>query len=269
MYPIKDGINNNIDPRSLIESLQELSAEYHKDVGEMNRALLQAKDKYQFILNENNEKIQSAQDEMSEENNRIQKEFEEIRKMYEKNLPELNEEKIRIQSQYYKEKSKFDCEFQTKVNEATNKLSEINIKFIINSKENLKEIEEMKISLEKEISELNLEYMSNLNKIDNSFKKELDSINQHIQDLTSYVNDTTVKLNQRREQASKNYHLSVENLTQDNNLAGEDYNRVCVSISQNIRERTQAYEASAANIRNAIEGAINHQRRQIVHSPFA
>ncbi|KAH8741440.1 hypothetical protein FG386_000053, partial [Cryptosporidium ryanae] len=144
MYQSKDGVNNNIDPRTLIISLQELSTEYHKDVGEMNRALLQAKDKYQFILNENNERIQNAQDEMSEENNRIQKEFEEIRKMYEKNLPELNEEKIRIQSQYYKEKSKFDCEFQTKVNEATNKLSEINIKSIVNSKENLKEIEEMK-----------------------------------------------------------------------------------------------------------------------------
>ncbi|KAH8741148.1 hypothetical protein FG386_000055 [Cryptosporidium ryanae] len=127
----------------------------------------------------------------------------------------------------------------------------------------------MKVSLEEEISKFNLEYKSNLNKIDSVYKKELDSINQNIQDLTNYVNDTTIKLNQRREQASKDYHLSVEKFTQDNNLAGEDYNRVCISISQEIRKRTQAYEASAANIRNAIEGAINYQKRQIVHSPFA
>lgn len=270
MYSTKTNANSSYaDPRSLLVNLQELSADYHREVAEMNGILVQAKEKYQLTLNENNEKIQKAQDQMSEENTLIQREFEELRKMYEKNLPGLNEEKIMIQSQYYKEKSKFDCEFQTKVNEATNKLSEINVKLMTSSKEALKEIEDLKAQLEREIVELNSEYRENLATIESSYKKELSAINQHIQDLTNYVNETTLKLNQRREQSSKDYHLSVERLTQENNTAGEEYNTTCISISQNIRIRTQNYENSAASIRNAIEGAINYQKRQVVHSPFA
>ncbi|KAJ1607867.1 hypothetical protein OIY81_2524 [Cryptosporidium canis] len=261
--------SGNTDPRSLLVSLQELSTDYHKEVAEMNKILFQAKERYQLTLNENNEKIQRAQDQMSEENILIQKEFEELRKMYEKNLPSLNEEKIMIQSQYYKEKSKFDCDFQTKVNEATNKLSEMNVKLMAMSKEGVQEIEDSRAQIEREIAELNAEYRENLSTIDASYKKELSAVNQHIQDLTNYVNETTLKLNQRREQSSKDYHLSVERLTQENNAAGEEYNATCISISQNIRIRTQNYENSAAGIRNAIEGAINYQKRQVVHSPFA
>ncbi|KAF7457447.1 hypothetical protein HWI79_2008 [Cryptosporidium felis] len=270
MYPTNSGINKGyIDPRSLVLSLQELSSDYHKDIAEMNSILLQAKEEYQITLHENNQRIQNAQDQMSEENNQIQMEFEELRKMYEKNLPELNQEKINIQSQYYKERSKFDCEFQTKVNEATNKLSEINVKAMTVSKEGIQEIENSRAQLEREIAELNKEYKTNLNQIEECYKKELANINQHIQELTSYVNDTTIQLNQRREESSKNYHLTVEKSTQDNNRAGEEYNTKCISISQNIRLRTQNYEHSATNIKNAIEGAINHQKRQVVHSPFA
>ncbi|CUV03980.1 hypothetical protein CPHLJ_1g390 [Cryptosporidium parvum] len=270
MYTTKNNMNSGYaDPRSLVLTLQELSTDYHKEIAEMNNILFQAKERYQLTLNENNEKIQRAQDKMSDENVQIQKEFEELRKMYEKNLPSLNEEKIMIQSQYYKEKSKFDCDFQTKVNEATNKLSEINVKLMTTSKEAVQEIEDLKAQLEREIAELNSEYRSNLSNIDVSYKKELNAVNQHIQDLTNYVNETTIKLNQRREQSSKDYHLSVERLTQDNNAAGEEYNATCISISQNIRMRTQNYENSASGIRNAIEGAINNQKRQVVHSPFA
>ncbi|OII75683.1 hypothetical protein cand_031130 [Cryptosporidium andersoni] len=262
-----------LDPKSLMASLQELSQQYHRNIAEMNTILAEAKEKYRESLNLNNIRIQEAQDNMSKESQQLQSEFDEITKMYEKTLPEYNQEKIQIQSKYFKDKAMFDKDFQIIANDIATQISDINVKLMIaqtdKQTERLNELSSLRVELEKELSEKNSDYQANLARIDTIYKENLSEINKKISDLTSFVNTKTEELNTKRESIAQNYYNNVETYTKENNNAGEQYNLVCTNVSHNIRLRTQQYERAAENIRGAIEGAICMQRRQVVHSPYA